>query len=149
VIQAYCMTTVLQFIRCTIVSILTLLVGHPACRKLSDEVLAWLRYDTRCYFNVRSKADISQLNLPHRTEIYRSLEQGTDCLHTVQLMPLYPKTSSRLASFKSRLVLPFWYRLTHVILEKRPLNGCSGSSTIVSNEWFMLLSGSVPQTLAQ
>ena len=23
-----------------------------------------LRYDTRCYFNVRSKADISQLNLP-------------------------------------------------------------------------------------
>jgi len=25
-----------------------------------------LRYDTRCYFNVRSKADMSQLNLPHR-----------------------------------------------------------------------------------
>ena len=25
----------------------------------------YLRYDTRCYFNVRSKADISQLNLPH------------------------------------------------------------------------------------
>jgi len=23
------------------------------------------RYDTRCCFNVRSKADISQLNLPH------------------------------------------------------------------------------------
>jgi len=23
-----------------------------------------IRYDTRCYFNVRSKADISQLNLP-------------------------------------------------------------------------------------
>jgi len=22
--------------------------------------------DTRCYFNVRSKADMSQLNLPHR-----------------------------------------------------------------------------------
>jgi len=26
---------------------------------------AGLRYDTRYYFNVRSKADISQLNLPH------------------------------------------------------------------------------------
>jgi len=25
-----------------------------------------IRYDTRCYFNVRSKADMSQLNLPHR-----------------------------------------------------------------------------------
>ena len=24
--------------------------------------------DTRCYFNVRSKADISQLNLPHGTD---------------------------------------------------------------------------------
>jgi len=24
-----------------------------------------IRYDTRCYFNVRSKADTSQLNLPH------------------------------------------------------------------------------------
>jgi len=23
------------------------------------------RYDTRCYFNVRAKADMSQLNLPH------------------------------------------------------------------------------------
>ena len=29
-----------------------------------------------------------------------------------------------LAPVKSRLVLPFWYRLTQVILEKRPLNGC-------------------------
>ena len=27
-----------------------------------------LRYDTRCYFNVRSKADMSQLNLPHGTD---------------------------------------------------------------------------------
>ena len=33
-------------------------------------VLRWdtIRYDTRCYFNVRSKADISQLNLPHGTD---------------------------------------------------------------------------------
>jgi len=29
---------------------------------------ALTRYDTRCYFNVRSKADISQLNLPHGTD---------------------------------------------------------------------------------
>jgi len=29
-------------------------------------------YDTRCYFNVRSKADISQLNLPHGSLIYRT-----------------------------------------------------------------------------
>ena len=55
-------------------------------------------------------------------------ERGADCLHMVQLMPLDPETPSSLASFKSRLVLPFWYRLTLVVLEKRPLNGCSSSS---------------------
>ena len=32
--------------------------------------------------------------------------------------------SLSLAPVKSRLVLPFWYRLTQIILEKRPLNGC-------------------------
>ena len=30
-----------------------------------------------------------------------------------------------LASFKFRLVLLFWYWLTQIVLEKRPLNGCS------------------------
>jgi len=49
-------------------------------------------------------------------------------LHIVQLMPLHPKTPSSLASFKSRLVLPFWYRLTQVVVEKRPLNRCSSSN---------------------
>jgi len=48
---------------------------------------------------------------------------GADRLQMVQLTPL-PSPSS-LASFKSRLVIPFWYRLTQVVLEKRPLNGCS------------------------
>ena len=32
--------------------------------------------------------------------------------------------SLSLASVKSRLVLPFWYRLTWVVPEKGPLNGC-------------------------
>ena len=33
--------------------------------------------------------------------------------------------SLSLASVKSRLVLPFWYRLTWVVPEKEPLKGCS------------------------
>jgi len=33
--------------------------------------------------------------------------------------------SLSLASVKSRLVLPFWYRLTWVVPDKGPLNGCS------------------------
>jgi len=53
------------------------------------------------------------------------LERGAHCLHVVQLMQLHLKTSSSLASFKSRLVLPLWYRHTQVVLEKRPLKGCS------------------------
>jgi len=32
---------------------------------LCPELYDMIRYDTRCYFNVRSKADMSQLNLPH------------------------------------------------------------------------------------
>ena len=50
------------------------------------------------------------------------LERGADCLHIVQLMPL--PCQNLLPHLKSRLVLPFWYRLTQVVLEKSPLNGC-------------------------
>jgi len=34
-----------------------------------------------------------------------------------------PKPPSSLASFQFRPVLPFWYLLTQVVLEKRPLDG--------------------------
>ena len=34
-----------------------------------------------------------------------------------------------LVTFKYRLVLLFWYRLTQVVLEKRPLNWCSSSNS--------------------
>jgi len=49
--------------------------------------------------------------------------------YSIQLMPLHPQTPPFPVSFKSRLVLPFWYRLAQVVLEKRPLNGCSSSSS--------------------
>jgi len=37
--------------------------------------------------------------------------------------------SLSLASVKSRLVLPFWYRLTRVVPDKGPLNGCVRACT--------------------
>jgi len=40
-----------------------------------------IRYDTRCYFNVRSKANISQLNLPHGKTAGKKSEAR--CKHTV------------------------------------------------------------------
>jgi len=55
------------------------------------------------------------------TGMVMCLKRGVD-LHMVQLMPL-PLTFS--CSSKSRLVLPFWYWLTRVVLaDKWPLNGC-------------------------
>jgi len=35
-----------------------------------------------------------------------------------------------LVLFQSRLVSPFWYRLTQVVLEKRPLNGSISSNSL-------------------
>ena len=72
-------------------SALTLLVGrqegHPACKKLSGGVLAWL-------------SDWSEM----QTCIWPN---GCHC-HSLSL-----------ASVKSRLVFPFWYRLTWVVPEKK------------------------------
>jgi len=50
------------------------------------------------------------------------LERGAD-LHMAQLMPL-PLTVSCFSKIKSRLILPFWYRLTWVVPDKGPLNRC-------------------------
>ena len=54
--------------------------------------------------------------------------------------PLHLKTPPFLASFKSRLVLPFWYRLIQAVLEKRLLNGCSivVVDKMKINEWIFL-----------
>jgi len=71
-------------------SALTLLVGrqeeHPACKKIE-----------------RWGADV-----------VICLEQGADCFHVVQLMPLSSPNPviCLIISFKSRLVLPFGHRLT-------------------------------------
>ena len=52
------------------------------------------------------------------------LERGAD-LHTAQLMSL-PLTVSCFSKIQIGFTfLVQWYRLTQVVLEKRPLNGCS------------------------
>jgi len=40
---------------------------YAFCGRLHERGLLYDTVDTRCYFNVRSKADMSQLNLPHGT----------------------------------------------------------------------------------
>jgi len=77
-------------------SALTLLVGrqegHPACKKLSGGVLAWLS----------AWSEVQTCIWPSGCQCY----------------------SLSLASVKSSLVLPFWYRPTRVVPDKEPLNGC-------------------------
>jgi len=60
-----------------------------------------IRYDTRCYFNMRSKADISQLNLPHGTDNWKCVKTEklpsqhylSQILLTVNSLPLSGLTS--------------------------------------------------------
>ena len=66
--------------------------GHPACKKQSGGVLAWLSV---------------------WSEVQTCIWPSWCHCHSLSLAPVKP-----------RLVLPFWYRLTQVVLEKRPLNGC-------------------------
>ena len=77
-------------------SALTLLVGwqegHPACKKLSGGLLAWLSV---------------------WSEVQTCICSSWCHCHSLSL-----------ASVKSRLVLPFWYRITWVVPEKGPLNVC-------------------------
>ena len=82
--------------QCFAFSALTLLVGrqggHPTCKKLSGEVLAWLSV---------------------WSEVQTCIWPSWCHCHLMSL-----------ASVKSRLVLPFWYRLTWIVPDKGPLNGC-------------------------
>ena len=66
--------------------------GHPACKKLSGGVLAWLSV---------------------WSEVQTCIWPSWCHCHSLSLV-----------SVKSRLVLPFWYRLTWVDPDKGPLNGC-------------------------
>ena len=64
------------------------------------------------------------------------LQQGAD-LHMAQLMPL-PLTVS--CFNKIQIGLPFWYRLTRVVPEKGPLNGCVCVITFLSFRYsFMVI----------
>ena len=48
----------------------SLVVTGHAQRRIENHLrlMLQLRYDTRCYFTMRSKTDMSQLNLPHGTD---------------------------------------------------------------------------------
>ena len=56
-------------------------------------------------------------------------------------------TRSSLASLKSRMVWPFWCRLTQAVLEKRPLNGCLSVLLMLMGYWYQRASAQGPMPL--
>jgi len=60
----YCLLKVCGYV--SLVGCLCFVVVKGLCCLQSR--LEHIRYDTRCYINLRSKANMSQLNLPHGTD---------------------------------------------------------------------------------
>ena len=129
-----CSTAIQQFNKdqCIDIPLSSLLDIRKSTGWQRYEMLVWLSLYWRseghvpsvlwlCWLGIRKS--IHHLNIEcWGVGVVVCLERGADCLHMVQLMPLRPKTPSSLASFKSRLVLPFWYQLTQVVLQKRQWN---------------------------
>jgi len=59
--------------------------------------------------------------------------------------PAYATATLSLASVKSRLLLPFWYRLTRVVPDKGPLNR---SVCVCVCVWLMLQAGKAGQSVS-
>jgi len=104
---------------------------YVRCRFLTEIVLASVHW--RCWLGGR-KGIRPVKNWVVGAGVVIGLDRGAD-LHMAQLMPL-PVTVSCFS--KSRLVLPFWYRLTRVVLEKGPLNGCVCAYVPFFNCWCSL-----------
>ena len=73
------------------------------------------------------------------------LERSANDLHMVQLIPMPPH---HLCFSKFQNGLSFWYRSTHVVLEKRPLNDCGGGgSSLTSLTTLPVVNGDVHKVL--
>ena len=83
--------------------------GCPSCRP-TNSVKALKAYSQHIH-------DLQKSSLAFRGG-------GSCSICSIQATPLRHCHSLSLASVKSRLVLPFWYRLTRVVPEKGPLNVC-------------------------
>jgi len=68
VVVVHSVSVVVVYVATVLVNIYMYKVAHQRAAGTESGACSWLRYDTRCYFNVRSKANMSQLNLPHGTD---------------------------------------------------------------------------------
>ena len=104
-------------------------------------VVTWSLLTVECYTVVMLLTFIRiiiSIPSPLKTEWWGAgvvicLERGAD-LHMAQLMPLLLTVSF---FSKIQIGLPFWYRLTQVVPEKEPLNGCVCVCVYVNILWTM------------
>jgi len=66
VAQLLPLTLTVSCFRKILIGFTFLVPAHPGSP--GQRAVKQVRYDTRCYFNVRSKANMSQLNLLHGTD---------------------------------------------------------------------------------
>jgi len=62
-----------------------------------------IRYDTRCYFNVRSKADISQLNLPDGLKYFITHFHLVSCIPQNEMVVFAGDMNGHVEELVSRL----------------------------------------------
>jgi len=140
----HCGTTYVEKLACCV----RLRVLYPASIGL-DEVLHW---DGK---SICQLSEFATSNLMYGVRFSDEVLVWLSVWSEVQIVCIWsswchchPKTLSSLAWCKSGLILPFCYRLTQVVLEKRPLNGCSSSSSTLSEfdislQFYVHFSGSV------
>ena len=90
-----------------------------ACIQCAQLSLTTIRYDASCYFNVRSKADVSQLNLPVQGPVHTSnCSNFLKAAATSALVTGWKKTfvsllsSTSTSSVSCSVVSNFYYRDT-------------------------------------
>ena len=98
---------------------------------------SWIITTQHTYTHMHSLHSVTAWTSPISTDLGQK-DSNTCWPHSPQfrksteslIFRKFPKTPTSLTSFKSRLVLPFWYPLTKVVLEMRPLNRCNSSSVV-------------------
>ena len=64
------------------------------------------------------------------------LQRDADCLHMVQLMPLPSQNPTISCLISIQTAFTFLVPAYRVVLEKRPLNGCSTSSFVAVQKFY-------------
>ena len=78
----------------------------------------------KIHHRIRCQSSLPQSQLITNTNRWKTIPITVYNYHTWILTVCAPLPLTTSFSSKSKLVLPFWYRLTWVVPDKGPLNGC-------------------------